>query len=108
MARLFRLLVLVLAVSFVGALPASAMTCRDWNRLAPGDKAYAIDGMIGDAMASQRGRSYQVNRGAIERCLRRYARDIEYAFDDTCSDTGSAGMQALNNIFKNYIWTCVN
>ena len=108
MTRLFRMLVLGLAISMVGVLPAGAMTCRDWGRLAAGDKAYTIDAMIEDAIASQRGRTYNVNRGAIGRCMHRYARDIEYAFDDACADSRTAGMQALNNIFKNYIWSCVD
>jgi len=102
-----RLLLLVSAISSVWAGPASAMTCRDWNRLADGQKASAIEGMIQDAIASQRGRSYGVNRGAIGRCLDGSARDIQYAFDDACANSRTTSMQALNNIFKRYIWSCV-
>ncbi len=106
--RLVRFLVLVSAISLVWTTAASAMTCRDWNRLAGGQKASAVDGMIGDAMASQHGRSYGVNRGAIGRCLYGQALNIEYDFDDVCASSRTARMQALNTIFKNYIWTCVN
>ncbi len=106
--RLIRLLVLVSAISLVWTSAASAMTCRDWNRLAGGQKANAVDGMIRGAIAGQGGRSYGVNRGAIERCLYGQARNIEYDFDDVCADSRTASMQALNTIFKNYIWTCVN
>ena len=108
LVRLAQLLALVSAISLVWTTGASAMTCRDWNRLAGGQKASAVDGMIRDAMASQGGRSYGVNRGAIERCLYRKARNIEYDFDDACASSRTAGMQALNAIFKNFIWTCVD
>ncbi len=64
--------------------------------------------MIRSAMAGQGGRSYGVNRGAIERCLYGQSRNIEYDFDDACANSRTASMQALNTIFKNYIWTCVD
>ena len=108
MMRFVGVLVLVSAISLVCSVPASAMTCRDWSRLASEQKASAIDGMIRDALASQKGRSYGVNRGAIGRCLHASARTIEYDFDDTCADSRTASMQALNNLFKNYIWGCAN
>ena len=104
--RVFRFWILLSAISLVSATSASAMTCRDWDRLEGGEKASAIDGMIQDALASQKGRSYGVNRGAIGRCMFGEARNIEYDFDDAC--LGRPGMQALNAIFKNYIWSCVN
>ena len=104
--RFFRFLILLFAILLVSATSVSAMTCRDWNRLEGGQKASAVDGMIQDAMASQKGRSFDVNRGAIGRCMFGEARNIEYDFDDAC--LGSAGMQVLNNLFKNYIWRCVN
>lgn len=86
--------------------PASAVTCRDWKRMAPYQKSNAVDQMIHTALSSQSGRQYQVNRGAIERCLYRQAGNIELDFDDTCLDS-RASMQALNQIFKDYIWSCV-
>ncbi len=105
---LVRLLILVMAISLVGTNAANAMSCQGWNGLAAGQKPDAVDSMIRSAMAGQRGRSYGVNRGAIERCLRGEARNIEYDFDDVCASSRTASMQAINNIFKNYIWTCVN
>lgn len=64
--------------------------------------------MISGAISGNGGRQYQVNRGQIERCLLRSVENIGYDFDDACADSSTAGMQALNNIFKNYIWSCVN
>ncbi len=105
---LVRLVVLVLAISLVWTSAASAMNCQNWNRLAAGQKPTEVDSMIRSAVAGQRGRSYEVNRGAIERCLLGQARNIEYEFDDACGNSRTASMQAINTIFKNYIWACVN
>ena len=88
------------------AQPASAITCQQWGRLGPDQKVATIDRMIQSAISGSGGRSYQVNRGAIGRCLASQARSIEYDFDDVCSDPRTAGMNALDNLFKNYIWSC--
>ncbi len=106
--RFIRFLVLVSVIASVWTSPASAMNCQKWNQLSDGQKPGVIDDMIQDAIASQRGRSYGVNRGAIGRCLSSSARDIQYDFDDTCANSRTASMQALNNIFKNHIWNCVD
>ena len=100
--------VAVLGVALLWAAPAGATNCRDWERASPAEKTAIVDEMIRSAISGQRGRQYQVNRGQIERCLRRSVQDIEYDFDDSCSNARSAGMQALNNIFKDYIWSCIN
>ncbi len=96
---LVRLLVLVSAISLVWTSAASAMSCQGWNGLAAWQKPDAVDSMIRSAMAGQRGRSYEVNRGAIERCLYGQSRNIEYDFDDACASSRTASMQALNTIF---------
>ena len=101
-ARLVSLALILLAT------PAAAIDCRTWNRIDPGQKEAAVYNLIETAVSGSRGRQYQVNRGAIERCLQRKARNIAYDFDDTCADSRSAGKQALNSLFKNYVWTCVN
>ena len=90
------------------ATPAAAINCRTWERLGPGQKEAAVYDLIETAVSGSRGRQYQVNRGAIERCLQQNAGNIAYDFDSTCADSSRAGMQALNTLFKNYIWTCVN
>ena len=99
---------LVSLVLIFFAAPAAAIDCRAWERLGPGQKEAAVYDLIETTVSGSRGRQYQVNRGAIERCLQRNARNIVYDFDDTCADPRSAGKQALNNLFKNYVWTCVN
>ncbi len=103
-----RIATLVSLALIVFAMPAGAIDCNRWTKLDTGQKEKAVYDLIDTTLSGSRGREFQVNRGAIQRCLEQNARNIEYDFDDACSDTGRAGMQALNKLFKNYIWTCVN
>ncbi len=89
------------------ATPASAMNCRQWNRLGPNQRTATIDRMIERAVTSNQARQYGTNLGAVRRCLQGFMRDIEYDFDDACSRGTTAGMRALENIFRSYIWSCV-
>ena len=98
---------LILFLTFLLASPAHAINCRQWDRMDVPQKSATIERMIQSAVSGSGGRQYQVDRLAIGRCLRRYAQSIEYDFDGACADARSAGMQALNNIFKQYIWSCV-
>ena len=97
----------VLAATLFWVVPATATNCSDWDRAAPARKTALVKNMIHSAISGNRGREYKVNRGQIERCLQSSVRSIGYDFDDACADAGSAGMQALNNIFRDYIWSCV-
>jgi hypothetical protein len=98
---------LTAVVLLILAPAAHAIGCQQWSRLGPEQKSATIDRMIQNAVTGQGGRSYRVNRGAVGRCMGRYAQQIEYDFDAACADSRTAGMQALNNIFKDYIWSCV-
>ena len=44
-------------ILLVVAGPAEAMRCRDWVRFGPDRKATAVEDMIQDSLASNRGRS---------------------------------------------------
>ncbi len=94
-------------VALLLAEPALAMSCRNWDRLGPQQRAAAVEHMIQSAVSGSGGRSYRVNRDAIARCLEANSRDIEYAFDDVCSDSRTAGMNAIRTTFKDFIWSCV-
>ena len=98
---------LALLVALLLAEPALAMSCRDWERLGPQQRAAAVEHMIQSAVSGSGGRSYRVNRDAIARCLGASSRDIEYAFDGVCSDPRTAGMNAIRTTFKDFIWSCV-
>jgi hypothetical protein len=102
---------ILLVATIVGAVattPAHATECRDWNRLSESGKWNRIDRMIGDAIAGPSGRTYEVNRNAIGRCLDNNAQSMFWDFDDLCGDPDTARMNAIRARFKQYIWTCVN
>ena len=66
-----------------------------------------IDGMIGELVGSSgKIRQYDVHRGAIGRCLSDNAVQMSYDIDDVCSDSRTADMQAIQRVFKNYVWSC--
>jgi hypothetical protein len=88
------------------ASPVQAINCSQWDRMDAGQKSVTIERMIQSTVSGSGGRQYQIDRGAVGRCLQGNARSIEYDFDGACADSRNAGMQALNRIFKDYIWTC--
>ena len=104
-----RLLATVLAVSVVAmtASPAFATSCQRWRRLTEDQRWDRIYRMIDDAITSQRSRQFQVNRAAIGRCLEGQVESMYWDFDDTCQNPSTARSQAINRIFKNYIWSCL-
>jgi len=101
------IVILTVLLWTASASAAYATSCREWNRLDAGQRAWTVDDMIQRAIDGSGGRSYRVNRNAIARCLASQSRAIEYAFDDVCSDSRTAGIGALDGTFKHYIWSCV-
>lgn len=94
----------------VTALPVSArgIRCSTWDRLGPTEKSQEISFLIDELVQGSGGREFRVNRASISRCLERQSRNIQYEFDDICSEGKRAGLQALNNAMKSYVWSCVN
>jgi hypothetical protein len=102
------LLHIVIVMLVIAPLSAQATGCREWNRMSESRKWDRIDRMIDDAISGQKGRSYQVNRGAIGRCLSDNSQNMFWDFDGLCADSSTAQMSAIRSRFKNYIWTCVD
>jgi hypothetical protein len=102
------LLLIATIMLAITPLSAQATGCREWNRMSESRKWDRIDRMIDDAVSGQRGRSYQVNRNAIARCLNDNSQNMFWDFDDVCADSNTAQMSAIRSRFKNYIWTCVD
>ena len=98
------LLVLLIAVP-VGA---SGIRCSTWDRLDPNQKSQEISRLIDELVQGSRGRNFNVNRAAVARCLERQSLNIQYEFDDICSEGKRANLQALNRALKSYVWSCVN
>ncbi len=101
-------LAVVVAVIATAAGPASATSCQNWRRMNDDQRYDRIYRMIDDAIAGNRGRQTQVNRAEIARCLEGEVESLFWKFDDTCSNPRTARSQAIRQIFKNAIWTCVN
>jgi hypothetical protein len=95
-------------VSMTAPPPAHATACRDWNRMSEQRQRDHVYQLIDDALASNRGRSYRINRNAIGRCLEDHAEDMFYDFTDLCSEGTTASGKAISTRFRQYIWTCVN
>jgi hypothetical protein len=101
-----RFLLVALVSLFLFTSTAHAINCGTWTRLSPEQKTQTIDQMIQDAMRSNKARTYNVNTVRMSRCMERYSNAIELDFDGACARGGRTGMQALNNLFRNYIWSC--
>ena len=86
--------------------PAQAISCKQWQRMGPQQKAATVERMIASTVRGSKGRQYRVDRGAVGRCLNGQVRNIEYDFDGACADPRTAGMHELNRIFKDYLWSC--
>jgi len=106
--RLRSILLAAILVSVIAPAAAHATSCSDWNRMSESRKWDRIDRMINDAITGQKGRSYQVNRNAIGRCLANHSEDMFWDFNDLCEDSNRARMNAIRTRFKDYLWTCVN
>ncbi len=102
------LLLAAMLVWVIAPSTADATGCQEWNRMSDSRKWDRIDRMIDDVISGQKGRSYQVNRNAIARCLTDYSQDMFLDFSDLCADASTASMSAIRAKFKNYIWMCVN
>jgi hypothetical protein len=96
----------LLASVLLAACPVHAINCKRWERLTPAQKSQSVERMIHGAVSGSKGRQYQVDRAAVGRCLEAHSRSIQQDFDGACADSRTAGMQALNRIFKGYIWSC--
>jgi hypothetical protein len=97
--------VLALAFSF----PAAALDfeCRSWTRLSYDEKLETLDRTIEDVLSSSRGRAYRsINRTQTQRCLESNRDRMIDDFDDTCSRGMRASMNALNETFISYVWSC--
>ena len=104
-----RSVVWITAFAIVAApLSAHASGCGKWNRLPEQKKWDRIDRMIDDAISGPKGRSYQVNRNAIGRCLQANSENMLWDFNDLCGDPSTAHKSAIPTRFKWYIWNCVN
>jgi hypothetical protein len=107
--RIAPVLWLVPVFGFAFSCPAAALDfeCRGWTRLSYDEKLATLDRTIEDVLSSSRGRAYRsINRTRTQRCLESNRDRIIDDFDDTCSRGMRASMNALNETFISYVWSC--
>ena len=105
---LVRLAVMLLILASAAPVEARGIRCSTWDRLGPNQKSQEVSRLIDEIISSSRGRQFNVNRAAVQRCLERQSRNIQYEFDDICSEGRRANLQALDTALKHYVWSCVN
>ena len=99
---------LVLLALLLVALPAHAFNCRQWTRMDPAQREQTLIQETKSRVYGQAAKKYNVSKPRIERCMMGMLGRISYDIDDTCADSRTADMQALNRILTNYIVACVN
>jgi hypothetical protein len=99
------------AIAFLLALPAAArvqLECSSWKRLSEDQKLQTIDRAIEDLISGSQGRGYtSINRTQTRRCLESCRNQMADDFDELCSRGMRTNLQALNNTFRSYVWSCV-
>lgn len=100
-----RALLMSLVLLMLIAPSASAVTCRNWERLDDYQKTDTVDRLITHLQGSGGREFSSVDRGAVARCPQASSQNIQYDIDDECTSGG--GMNAPRGILKDYIWSCV-
>ena len=102
----FRLAV-ALALLLGVAAPAHAIGCRQWTGLDPGQRDQTLRAEFTRMLRGPNAARWtSLNRVRIEQCLVRMIPSIEADFDGTCDQGLKAPMTALDDILKNYAYTC--
>jgi hypothetical protein len=100
-----------LAIPLLLASPAVAaadLSCSEWRRLGPEQKAASVQGMIEGHLGSNAGKRFtSENKAAMRRCLSDFAPRIVDDMDDVCSDVRTAGPGAIDDVFDRYLLSCV-
>jgi hypothetical protein len=103
---------ILVCVALALAFPAAArvhLECSSWKRLSEDQKLQTIDRAIEDLISGSRGREYtSINRTQTRRCLESYRNQMIDDFDELCSRGMRADLQALNNTFRSYVWSCAS
>lgn len=95
------------ALAFSGPAAALDFECRWWTKLSDDQKLETLDRTIEDVLSSSRGRAYRsINRTQTQRCLESNRNRMIDDFDDLCSQGMRASMNALNETFISYVWSC--
>src|SRR5262245_25060279 len=98
-------LALALGIGLAPA-PARALSCQDWTRLGPDQQVARIRELSEEATSRPEPHGLEINPGALRRCLEENATAIDHAFDDTCTEGMEVELDALDDIFRQYVTSC--
>ena len=102
-----KLWIWVLAIGLAAPATASAIRCSQWNRLDDASQVATLDQMISSGIQGSGARRYNINRARTEQCMRRQIRSIQLDFDGACAEGQRARISVLDDIFKQYAWSCI-
>jgi hypothetical protein len=103
-----RSVALGLALLLVFAAPASAFfKCKSWTKLDDAGKRELLEQRIDQVLSGNVARQYDVDKVRIRQCLERSIPDMRAHFDGICDEGKRASMQALDEKFDRYVWSCV-
>jgi len=97
---------LMLLLAF--AAPASAFfECKTWLELDEAGKRELLERRIDQVLTGDVARQYDVDKVRLRQCLERSVSDMRAQFDGICAEGERASMQALDEEFERYTWSCV-
>jgi hypothetical protein len=103
---MMRAILLGLALSMAFAGPANAFfKCKTWVKLDDAGKRALLAQRIDQVLTGNVAKQYGVNKVTLRQCMERNISDMRAQFDGICAE--GASMQALNDQFDRYIWSCV-
>ncbi len=86
---------------------ASALRCRQWNRMAPAQKEATIQAMIDGLARNNSVRQTGINVVGTRRCMQSKAWLLYDEFDNACAQGAHQGLDVLDRTFKTFAWTCI-
>ena len=85
---------------------AARIRCSEWTRMNPSAQQQRLQQMINNSPNHPMLRGRQINGTRLQMCLERSFRWIEADFHEACSRGKRESLQALNDIFTQYISGC--
>jgi hypothetical protein len=99
--------VLGLVFSLAFAAPASAFfKCKSWVKLDDAGKRKLLEQRIDQVLTGNAAQQYGVDKVRMRQCRERNVSDMRAQFDGICAEGKRASLQALNDKFERYIWSC--
>jgi hypothetical protein len=103
-----RSLVLGLVFSLAFAAPASAFfKCKTWVKLDDTGKRELLEQRIDQVLTGNAAQQYGADKVRLRQRLERNVSDMQAQFEGICAEGKRASMQALNDKFERYVWSCV-